>query len=218
MGIDLTALFGTVVPKFVTFLAETRSSSSTSSTLSDFAFGSVITVNTHYTVKPGLYSNVVTAYGKDPTSGTIVTATNANYHFGVTSGPQLLQTPLIHPTDTVTALTAAELGNLFNGSIDSATEEVQLLPVQEQMLLKAVLGIFSQSHTPMNVVTRKQAATEAIKLLKTVDQSTPMAILQNDLAMSLNQQSMSLTHELVDLLMNNLEELIGYLPRKARRQ
>jgi hypothetical protein len=49
----------------------------------------VITVHTRYTVKPGPYSNTVTAFAKDPLSGTTVTDTDANYHFGVASGPQM---------------------------------------------------------------------------------------------------------------------------------
>jgi len=89
IGVDLTRLFGTNVPRYVSFLAETRSSNSTSATLSDFALGSVNTVHTRYTVKPGPYSNTVTAFAKDPTNGATFTATDTNYHFGVASGPQL---------------------------------------------------------------------------------------------------------------------------------
>lgn len=89
VGVDLTALFGANVPRYVSFLAETRSSTSTMATLSDFALGSVATVHTRYEVKPGPYSNTVTVFGKDPTSGTTVNATNTNYHFGTASGPQL---------------------------------------------------------------------------------------------------------------------------------
>jgi hypothetical protein len=108
-GVDLTALFGTSVPRFASFLAETRSSNSTTATLSDFALGGVIAVNTHYTVKPGPYSNTVTALGKDPLSGVTVSATDTNYHYGVASGPQLVSSAPPRTDTVVPMLTVAEL-------------------------------------------------------------------------------------------------------------
>ena len=109
VGVDLTALFGANVPDFVAFLAETRSSQSTTATLSDFAFGSLISVHTHYTVAPGAYSNTVTAFGNDPLTGTTLTSTNTNYHHGVVSGPQKAAYAPSAGVPGVSALTEAEL-------------------------------------------------------------------------------------------------------------
>jgi hypothetical protein len=67
-GVDLTAVYGANVPRFVSFLTETRSSASTTSTLSDFALGSVNNVGTSYTVKAGQYGNTVLA-GRDVRRG-----------------------------------------------------------------------------------------------------------------------------------------------------
>src|SRR5262249_11385027 len=55
VGVDLTSLFGSSVPHYVSFLAETRSSTSTTATLSDFAVGGVNTIGTIYKVKSGQY-------------------------------------------------------------------------------------------------------------------------------------------------------------------
>jgi Bacterial Ig domain/RTX calcium-binding nonapeptide repeat (4 copies) len=81
-GVDLTALFGANVPRYVSFLAETRSSTSTTSTLSDFALGSVNTIGLTYTVRPGQYSNTVTATGVDQGTGGAVTSSATSFHFG----------------------------------------------------------------------------------------------------------------------------------------
>jgi hypothetical protein len=108
VGVDLTALFGANVPRYATYVAETRSSNSTSSTLSDFALGSVITVQSRYTVKAGPYSNIVTAFAKDPVSGAAISATDANYHFGVATGPQMAAYSPSQPVGAPT-LTDAEL-------------------------------------------------------------------------------------------------------------
>ena len=112
-GVDLTALFGANAPHYVGFLAETRSSSSINSTLSDFALGSVIMVNTRYTVKPGPYSNTVTARGTDPVTSAPLTATNTNFHFGVASGPQLAASAPPRSALVVPTLTAAELAPIL---------------------------------------------------------------------------------------------------------
>ena len=109
VGVDLTALFGANVPRYASFLAETRSSNSITSTLSDFALGSVIAVQTQYTVKPGPYSNTVTALGKDPLTGATISATNTNYHFGVTTGPQLATSAPSPYAGATLSLTEAEL-------------------------------------------------------------------------------------------------------------
>ena len=111
-GVDLTALFGAAVPRFVSFLAETRSSASTTSTLSDFALGRVNAVQTRYTVKPGPYSNTVTAFGRDPLTSALVTATNTNYHFGVANGPQLAVSAPGRSAAAVPVLTEAALATI----------------------------------------------------------------------------------------------------------
>src|SRR5262249_21155529 len=59
VGMDYEAVFGTPAPRFASFLAETRSSNSATSTLSDFALGTVNTVGLHYHVRVGQYRNVV---------------------------------------------------------------------------------------------------------------------------------------------------------------
>src|SRR5262249_3913543 len=89
VGLDLTAVFGANVPHFVSFLTETRSSTSTAATLSDFALGGVNNIGTIYMVKPGQYANTVTVTGVDQGTKTAVIANDVNYHFGVSGGPQL---------------------------------------------------------------------------------------------------------------------------------
>jgi hypothetical protein len=90
VGVDLNALFGANVPRYEGFLSETRSSTSTTATLSDFALGSVNTIGTTYDVQPGQYSNTVTATGVDQGTNTWVTATDTSYHFGVSPQAQAL--------------------------------------------------------------------------------------------------------------------------------
>ena len=77
------------MPRYVSFLAETRSSTSSTSTLSDFALGTVNSIGTTYKVKAGQYSNTVTATGVDQATNVKVSTTDSNYHFGVAAGPQL---------------------------------------------------------------------------------------------------------------------------------
>jgi hypothetical protein len=88
VGLDWTAVFGANAPHFASFLAETRSSNSTTATLSDYALVSVNTIGTIYKVKPGQYSNTVTVTGVDQGTNKPVSATDTNYHFGVAPGPQ----------------------------------------------------------------------------------------------------------------------------------
>src|SRR5262249_15570795 len=73
-GVDLTALFGASVPHYASFLAETRSSTSTTATLSDFALGNVNTIGTTYKVRAGQYANTATAIGVDQGPNTPVHA------------------------------------------------------------------------------------------------------------------------------------------------
>jgi hypothetical protein len=111
-GVDLNALFGANAPHYVSFLCETRSSTSTTATLSDFALGSINTIGTTYRVRPGQYSNTVTVTGVDQGTNATVVATDRNYHFGVAAGPQhavsvdrasSLAGALVHPMSTNTA-------------------------------------------------------------------------------------------------------------------
>jgi hypothetical protein len=104
-GVDLTALFGANVPRYISFMAETRSSASTSSTLSDFALGSVNTIGGSYTVKAGQYSNTVTVTGKDVGTNVLVSAIDTNYHFGVTATP--IQAAASAPVPTIAQVPSA---------------------------------------------------------------------------------------------------------------
>jgi hypothetical protein len=108
-GVDLNALFGANVPRYVTILAETRSSTSTTATQSDFALGRVNAIQTSYIVHAGPYSNTVTVTGVDQGTNTQVSASDANYHYGTASGPQLAATVPPRSAGAVPALTAAEL-------------------------------------------------------------------------------------------------------------
>jgi len=70
------------VPHYVSFLTETRSSNSITSTLSDFALGAINTIGTIFKVPPGPYANTVTVTGVDLGTNTKVTGTSTNYIFG----------------------------------------------------------------------------------------------------------------------------------------
>src|SRR5262249_46817444 len=108
-GVDLNALFGANVPRYVSFLAETRSSTSTNSTLSDFALGTLNTIGTGYKVHPGQYGNTVTVTGVDQATNMKVSATARNFHFGVATGPQLAATLPTGSPAGVNPLTQAQL-------------------------------------------------------------------------------------------------------------
>jgi uncharacterized repeat protein (TIGR01451 family) len=101
VGLDLNAVFGANVPHFASFLAETRSTNSPTSTLSDFALGSVNSIGTHYTVQPGQYSNTVTVTGVDKGTSVTVSASDKNYSFGVTTGATVVDTADLAVTNTV---------------------------------------------------------------------------------------------------------------------
>src|SRR5262249_41998682 len=109
VGVDLTALFGANAPRYESFLGETRSSTSTTATLSDFALGLLNTVGINYKVKLGQYVNIVTVTGVDPSTHTTVTATDTNYHFGIASGPQLAAFLPSGPEVGTSPLTQAQL-------------------------------------------------------------------------------------------------------------
>jgi hypothetical protein len=84
-GLDLTALFGASAPHFASFVAETRSSTSPTATLSDFAAAGLNTIGTTYQVKTGQYVNTVTVTAIDQGTGGVVTATDQNFHYGTTA-------------------------------------------------------------------------------------------------------------------------------------
>src|SRR5262249_12804778 len=82
VGADLSALFPAGVPHYVSFLTETRSSNSVSSTLSDFALGAINTIGTIFKVPPGAYANTVTVAGVDLGTNLKVTNTSTSYDIG----------------------------------------------------------------------------------------------------------------------------------------
>jgi hypothetical protein len=108
-GVDLTALFGANVPRYESFLSETRSSTSTTATLSDFALGIVNTIGTHYIVQLGQYKNTVTVTGLSQATGATVVAKDSNYHFGTAKGPELAAALRTGPQVGVSLLTQAQL-------------------------------------------------------------------------------------------------------------
>ncbi|MCA9071879.1 MAG: hypothetical protein KDA84_23285, partial [Planctomycetaceae bacterium] len=129
VGVDLTALFGDEVPNFASFLAETRSSQSTTATLSDFAIGSVNIIHTNYRVTPGPYSNTVTVFGIESATNGNLTATATNHHHGVLSEAELaasqtdpLDGNLLKRTDSPETLIATEFLTgwmIFNANSNS---------------------------------------------------------------------------------------------------
>src|SRR5262249_47809079 len=109
-GVDLNALFGASAPRYVSFLAETRSPTATTATLSDFALGGVNTIQTTYTVHAGQYVNTVKVTAVDQGTSTPVSATAKNYHFGTASGPQMTASAPPWSAQRMPALTEAQLG------------------------------------------------------------------------------------------------------------
>ncbi|HVK13697.1 MAG TPA: hypothetical protein VM597_33430, partial [Gemmataceae bacterium] len=85
-GVDVNALFGPNAPRYVGFLAETRSSTSVESTLSDFALGTLINVRTNYVVVPGPYVNIATVVGVGRETGLTASDTDVSHHVGVGAG------------------------------------------------------------------------------------------------------------------------------------
>jgi hypothetical protein len=114
-GVDLTAIFGANVPCFTTFLAETRSSTSTSATLSDFTLHSLplCGISVHKTCKSTVVSQDGTSVAYTFTA--TVTNTGIGQLFNVSVDDKL---PGASTTTNIPVLVPGPLAGKASASVD----------------------------------------------------------------------------------------------------